>query len=425
MAYREIILSKIIEYVHNKPISFAGRGAVVMIDCPYCKFVKSAQIVQALGKIHCVHCGQKFNLVDLVRQVEDKMEETEDEILQYLRDFLNLDVQTTTDADNVEKMFKVYEERGWALVPCAKSAPIGHTGAKIATGKEVIQAEWQKKENRIPSEWFHWYSSGCQLGVKTGVSSNLTIIDFDLLSKQEKAELVKLDTTEARKKEIQAKKCIPEDIKKMMGDTLIQESHGGCYDKDTEILTENGWKFFKDLTKKEKIAQWNNSKIEYVFPSNYFDYKYTGEIYSINTKSMDLVVTPNHNMYSCASNWIRNNPTFKTMEEVYNYGPKSTHTIPASFEWNGKTEKIFYLPINEKSHDQTHKPIKTIAMDTWLEFLGWYLSEGSSYHTKSNNNYKITENEVDNSKIRNTPYFVKGNYIYRKILNIKEYYYSL
>ena len=39
-------------------------------------------------------------------------------------------------------------------------------------------------------------------------------------------------------------------------------------------------------------------------------------------------------------------------------------------------------------------------------------------------NYKFKENIVDNSKIRNTPYFVKGNYIYRKILNIKEYYYN-
>jgi len=39
-------------------------------------------------------------------------------------------------------------------------------------------------------------------------------------------------------------------------------------------------------------------------------------------------------------------------------------------------------------------------------------------------NYKYNLNEVDNSKIRNVPYFVKGNYIYRKILNIKEYYYN-
>ncbi len=27
-----------------------------------------------------------------------------------------------------------------------------------------------------------------------------------------------------------------------------------CYDNETEILTEEGWKFFKDLNKNEKVA---------------------------------------------------------------------------------------------------------------------------------------------------------------------------
>lgn len=391
MAYRDVILSKTVEYVRAKKLTSTNRGAITMVDCPFCGFQKSAQIISALAHIKCVHCQKLFTLVDFIRLVENRQTDTEEVILNYVRDFLKIDIQTTQDAENLESIFKSYAARGWALVPCAKAAQIGHSGEKVMTGKEVIQAEWQKKENRNPSEWFYWKSSGLNLGVRTGQVSNLTIIDFDLLTKEEKAELVKPETTDDRKKVILAQKVIPEEIRNLMGTTLMQESHGGCYDKETEILTDEGWKLFKNLTKKEKIAQWNNSQIEYVAPSSYFDYKYTGEIYSINTKSMDLVVTPNHNMYSCESNWIRNNPSFKTMEELYhNYGPKTAHTIPSTFKWKGKEEKYFNLPINIKEYDQTRKPIGSISMDVWLEFLGWYLSEGSSYFTKSNKNYKIT-----------------------------------
>ena len=42
----------------------------------------------------------------------------------------------------------------------------------------------------------------------------------------------------------------------------------------------------------------------------------------------------------------------------------------------------------------------------------------------NNLNFKYQFKEIDESKIRNIPYFVKGNYIYRKILNIGEYYYN-
>ena len=217
MAYRDVILSKTVDYVRTTKLAAAGRGAIVMIDCPFCHFPKSAQIIPTLAHIKCVHCSQMFNLIDLIRHVENKKDETEESILNYVRDLLKIDVQTTTDADKLDKIFKTYTDRGWAIVPCSKK------------GKKPIQAEWQKKENRNPTEWFHWISSGLNIGVRTGSVSNLTVIDFDFLTRQEKAELVKPHLTIARKAEILNKKVIPAELKAIIGETLMQETHGGIH----------------------------------------------------------------------------------------------------------------------------------------------------------------------------------------------------
>lgn len=229
MAYREIILAKTSEYVKIKKLSASGHGAIVMIDCPYCDTIKSAQFIRALGKIRCIHCQRSYNLLDLVRLVEDRETDDDETILNYLRDFLKIDVQTVQDSINLEQQLKIYQDRNWALVPCAKAANIGMAGERPMTGKEVIQPEWQKKENRDPADWYHWISSGLNIGVRTGSVSNLTIIDFDLLTKLEKAELVKPTTSDKRKAEIRSKKAIPDDLKAILGDTLMQESLGGFH----------------------------------------------------------------------------------------------------------------------------------------------------------------------------------------------------
>jgi len=76
---------------------------------------------------------------------------------------------------------------------------------------------------------------------------------------------------------------------------------GACYSSDTEVLTENGWKNYSDVSKNhdEKIATYNlnNNSMEYQIPTEYHEYDYDGEL--INFKddiNFDVVVTPNHDM---------------------------------------------------------------------------------------------------------------------------------
>lgn len=53
-----------------------------------------------------------------------------------------------------------------------------------------------------------------------------------------------------------------------------------CYSDDTEILTDSGWKFFKDLDKDcDKVAQYEeNGNISFVHPLRYIDKEYIGDI---------------------------------------------------------------------------------------------------------------------------------------------------
>jgi DNA polymerase I-like protein with 3'-5' exonuclease and polymerase domains len=70
-----------------------------------------------------------------------------------------------------------------------------------------------------------------------------------------------------------------------------------CFDDQTEILTEEGWKFFSALNQTERVAQWHdNGSISWVTPTDY----YSGEprlrtmIHVHGTRKTDFMVTEDH-----------------------------------------------------------------------------------------------------------------------------------
>lgn len=69
-----------------------------------------------------------------------------------------------------------------------------------------------------------------------------------------------------------------------------------CFDKYTEILTNNGFKRFEDLTEEDKVAQYNmeDKSISFVKPLRHIKRYYKGEMHHYDTSYMDLMVTPNH-----------------------------------------------------------------------------------------------------------------------------------
>lgn len=76
----------------------------------------------------------------------------------------------------------------------------------------------------------------------------------------------------------------------------IKSSKQGCYDTETEVLTEKGWKYFKDLTEEDLIVQVHDDlSVEAVKPTRIVEYRHTGKMYKFEG-SVDILVTPDHRM---------------------------------------------------------------------------------------------------------------------------------
>lgn len=141
-----------------------------------------------------------------------------------------------------------------------------------------------------------------------------------------------------------------------------------CYDDKTEILTDQGWKLFKDLDKTELIASLNikNNTVEYQKPIKYYENQYNGKMIKFNSRRLDLVITPDHNVF------IKNKHKTKTLITKINQ-VKNNQWI-----W---IKKDFNL-INKNK-----KPSKT--QDLFNQFLIWFATEGHLSNCKGNN-YKIS-----------------------------------
>lgn len=72
----------------------------------------------------------------------------------------------------------------------------------------------------------------------------------------------------------------------------------GCFDNQTEIKTESGFKLFKDLLPTDKVATLNidTKEIEYQLPTDYINAPYSGKMYLVEEDEINFCVTPNHNL---------------------------------------------------------------------------------------------------------------------------------
>ena len=92
---------------------------------------------------------------------------------------------------------------------------------------------------------------------------------------------------------------ITEESYKNLIKNCLNRGHG-CYDDKTEVLTKDGWKYWKDITINDKFLSLAiDGGLEYLQPVQIFKYNYTGNLYHINKNGVNLMVTPNHNMYCC------------------------------------------------------------------------------------------------------------------------------
>jgi DNA polymerase I-like protein with 3'-5' exonuclease and polymerase domains/uracil-DNA glycosylase len=74
----------------------------------------------------------------------------------------------------------------------------------------------------------------------------------------------------------------------------MRQSGKKCLTPETEVLTERGWVCIQNITVQEKVAQWDNGEISFVYPSAVIAYPYEGKMYNLSANHLDQNVTPDH-----------------------------------------------------------------------------------------------------------------------------------
>jgi len=173
-----------------------------------------------------------------------------------------------------------------------------------------------------------------------------------------------------------------------------------CYDIKTEVLTNNGWKKFTKVNYADKICTLNikTNEIKFQNSTKMHSYNYKGKMYRLETRRVDLLVTPNHKLFIKPGD-VRNLKPF-SLEEAQSLFGKSKQFKKDGI-WIGKNEKYFSLPAVKIRHgNQYHmrfrnKTVKQIPMKFWLKFFGLWTAEGCTYEGKQNdyNVYLSSQNK--------------------------------
>jgi len=165
---------------------------------------------------------------------------------------------------------------------------------------------------------------------------------------------------------------------------LVGSDSYDCFDDQTEILTEDGWKLFKDLNPQDNVASFVNGFLEFVKPLKQVEYDFDGMMYKIFNNSIDMLVTPNHRFY------VKSSKGFSKFKEISD--PSIKHDkIPAQSHWNG-TSYLF-------QENNQRKSTLHFSTEDYLFFLGLYLSEGSCFKNEKCYRITISQTKKENREI--------------------------
>lgn len=155
--------------------------------------------------------------------------------------------------------------------------------------------------------------------------------------------------------------------KGMLRNIVANVKERGCYSDDTEILTSDGFKLFKDVKEDEAVATLNPDTgfLEFQKITKKFEYQHDGVLSTIKNRTIDIAVTDNHNMWVSVVTSKDKKTVFRPYEmiQVRDLPNSSNIRVRRNCDWAGVD--------NGKSDD-------------WFAFMGIYLADGClASHGKS------------------------------------------
>ena len=81
-----------------------------------------------------------------------------------------------------------------------------------------------------------------------------------------------------------------------------------CLSDDTQALTREGWKSYKEITEDDFVMQWDSEtgEMSWVKPEAIHVFPYNGKMLNFKSRATDQLVTPNHRMYVDVKKHSRN-----------------------------------------------------------------------------------------------------------------------
>jgi thymidylate synthase ThyX len=161
-----------------------------------------------------------------------------------------------------------------------------------------------------------------------------------------------------------------------------------CYDADTEVLTQDGWRKWPEVDGSETFATVNpdDGGLEYQRATEHFVGDYDGEMYRVRSEQVDLLVTPNHRMWVKAHDTQAN----KRSEEPYRvrlaseiFGKRVAYQKTA--KWSGQESGTIKMPGTKRVYQRRDSATKAVRhyvgsefpLKELARFLGHWLAEGS------------------------------------------------
>ncbi len=161
-----------------------------------------------------------------------------------------------------------------------------------------------------------------------------------------------------------------------------------CYDADTEVLTDDGWKRWPDVDGSETFATVNpdNQQLEYQQATEHFVGDYDGPMYRVRSEQVDLLVTPKHRM------WVKAHDTQANKRGEEPYRVRHAHDLLGrrvaylkTAVWKGQETGSVEIPGTKRTWTRSadggrttrHYVGATFPLEEFARFLGHWLAEGS------------------------------------------------
>jgi DNA modification methylase len=155
-----------------------------------------------------------------------------------------------------------------------------------------------------------------------------------------------------------------------------------CYAADTDILTARGWIPVAQLTPSDEVATVApDGGLRYAPTTALHAYHYDGELCAFTTKTVDILVTPNHQLYVRPKHETeyRFVPAEELLDARETRGAGSYYSLRNQLNWTTPlVATTFCVPPCTYQRADCARPLPEFDLGDWCEFMGWYLSEGGT-----------------------------------------------